>query len=85
MAVDGVTQVRINPRARSITVNYDPARLTRSQLLTLLEECGCVETAAQTASTLSTKAGEAFGKALIGAVVNKAIERSAVKFVSVLL
>lgn len=58
---------------------------TRSRLLTLLEECGCVETAAQTASTLSTKVGEAFGKALIGAVVNKAIERSAVKFVSVLL
>lgn len=81
--LDGVSHVRLNPRARSITVHYDPDQLSRAELLGLLEECGCVGATASHPD-VGTRAGEAFGKALAGAVVNKALERSAVKLVSVL-
>jgi len=82
--LDGVSHVRLNLRARSITVNYDPGQVTRGQLLALLERCGCIGAVASPPD-IGGRAGEAFGKALAGAVVNKAIERSALKLVSVLL
>lgn len=84
LALEGVTRVRVNPRAASILVHYDTERQTRGQILALLEECGCVGAVARS-NELAGRAGELFGKALMGAVVNKAIERSAVKLVSVLL
>ncbi|MBK1731397.1 heavy-metal-associated domain-containing protein [Thiococcus pfennigii] len=84
MALDGVTHVRLNPRAGSITVQYDPAQVTRSRILEALDEAGCFATAGR-GDALIGRGGELFGKALMGAVVNKAIERSALKLVSVLL
>ncbi|AHF03273.1 hypothetical protein MARPU_04770 [Marichromatium purpuratum 984] len=83
-ALEGVTEVRFNPRAASLTLLYDPARIGRAQLFEALERHGCVEVESRSGK-LATRAGTLFGKALVGAFVNKAVERSAYKLVSVLL
>lgn len=83
-AIDGVREVRVNPRAGSITVHYEPTRLTRAQILDRLEQVGCLGTEIR-ADQGASRVHEAFGKALVGAVVQKAVERSAIKLVSVLL
>ncbi len=84
LALGGVREVRINSRAGSITVHYDPEQLTRGRLLALLEEHGCIGARTRDHDA-AARVGELFGKAFVGAVVNKAIERSALKLVSVLL
>ena len=84
LALDGVTHVRLNPDASSITIHYDTARLSRAQLLAVLEHAGCL--GAQTRSDdFTAKTGQLLGKALMGAIVKKVAERSALKLVSVLL
>lgn len=85
VALEGVTQVRLNGHAGSITVNYDPERLTKQALLDVMKDLGCTQTAPRRNLAVASKAGEMFGKALVGAVINKAVERSALKLVSVLL
>jgi copper chaperone CopZ len=81
---EGVREVRVNHRAGSLTVQYDPDRLTRAQILDRLEEIGCLGAAIK-ADAGTTRIHELFGKALVGAVMQKAVERSAVRLVSVLL
>lgn len=86
--LDGVRHVRLNTRAGSLTVEYDPARLSRHDILASLDPIGCVprtDTPKASTGPLSGKAGQLFGKALAGALVNKIAERSALKLVSVLL
>jgi hypothetical protein len=82
--MDGVREVRVNHHAGSLTVQYDPDRLSRAQILDHLEEVGCLGAAIRTDGA-STRIHELFGKALVGAVMQKAVERSAVRLVSVLL
>ncbi|NKN31951.1 HMA2 domain-containing protein [Marichromatium bheemlicum] len=84
LALEGVREVRFNPRASSLTLLYDPERIGRAQLLAALEQHGCVEVGPGT-GTLTNTAGHLFGKALVGAFVNKAVERSAYKLVSVFI
>ncbi|WP_089725622.1 HMA2 domain-containing protein [Candidatus Thiosymbion oneisti] len=76
LALTGVRQVRLNPHAASITVHYDPVLLRQSDLFSVLEQSGCLG-AASRSDEVSRKAGELFGKALVGAVVQKAVEQSA--------
>ena len=83
-AMDGVRGVRINPRAGSITVHYDPASLGQTELLAALEQVGCLG-AARVADADSNKVIEMFGHALVGAVVRKAVEHSARTLVGVLV
>ncbi len=83
--MDGVNQVRLNAHAGSITVHYDPAQLTQQALLDVMKDLGCAHKPLQANPMVAHKAGELFSKALMGAVINKAIERSAFKLVSVLL
>jgi copper chaperone CopZ len=83
-ATEGVREVRVNPRAGSITVHYDTVHLTQAQILERLEQVGCLG-ATLRADQGSTRVHEAFGKALVGAVMQKAVERSALRLVSVLL
>jgi hypothetical protein len=88
LAMDGVNHVRLNPRAGSLTVQYDPARLTRGELMDILGDIGCLPSSTRATASdmpLAGKAGALFGKALAGALVNKVVERSAFKLVSVLL
>jgi hypothetical protein len=84
LVTEGVREVRVNPRAGSITVHYEPTRLTRSQILDRLEHVGCLG-ASMRADLGGPRVHEAFGKALAGAIVQKAVERSALRLVSVLL
>ncbi|MFP4061970.1 MAG: HMA2 domain-containing protein, partial [Halochromatium sp.] len=84
MAMEGIREVQINQRASSILVQYDPERLSRAQLFSALEELGCMA-AAWRESTHSHKLGETFGKALVGAMVKKAVEQSARGLVGVLV
>jgi hypothetical protein len=42
LAMDGVRNVEINPRAASLLVQYDPQTISRSSLLAALEELGCM-------------------------------------------
>jgi Zn-dependent membrane protease YugP len=84
LAMDGVTHVRLNAHAGSLTIHYDPARRNHVELLGALRDLGCSE-ASVPSPAFAHKAGTLFGKALVGAVVNKAVERSAFKLVSVLL
>ncbi|NCA68864.1 MAG: heavy-metal-associated domain-containing protein [Sphingobacteriia bacterium] len=81
---EGVREVRVNPRAGSITVHYDPERLTRAQILERLERVGCLGAAVH-ADQGNARIPELIGKALVGAVVKNAVERSALRLVSVLI
>ncbi|BCU07365.1 MULTISPECIES: HMA2 domain-containing protein [Allochromatium] len=83
-ALDGVEQIRFNRAAGSLVIHYDPARLDHHRLLEMLKETGCADLSSASEAVIS-KAGALFGKALVGAVVNKAVERSAFRLVSVLL
>jgi copper chaperone CopZ len=83
-AMDGVRGVRVNARAGSITVHYDPERLGRGELLTALEQVGCLG-AARMADERSHQVVQLFGQALVGAVVKKAVEQSARTLVGVLV
>lgn len=80
----GVRQVRVNPHAGSITVHYDSALLRQSDLLNVLEQSGCLGVISR-GNGVSNKAGELFGKALVGAVVQKAVEQSARTLVGALI
>lgn len=86
VSIEGVAQVRLNTHAGSITVHYDPERLTKQALLEAMQKVGCTGATATGANpAFAAKAGTMFGKALVGAIINKAVERSAFKLVSVLL
>jgi hypothetical protein len=84
LALTGVQQVRVNPHAGSITVHYDPDLLKQSDLLGVLEHCGCLDVTS-VRDEVSRSAGELFGKALIRAVVQKAVEQSARTLVGALV
>jgi len=84
LALTGVRQVRVNPHAGSITVHYDAALLEQPDLLSVLEQCGCLGATGRS-DEVSRKAGELLGKALVGAFVQKAVEQSARTLVSALI
>lgn len=84
VAMAGVREVRLNPRAGSITIHYDPSLLKHSDLLGVLEDVGCLSGATRS-DAAARKVGEMFGKALVGAVMQKALERSARTLVGALI
>ncbi|NEV62502.1 HMA2 domain-containing protein [Thiorhodococcus minor] len=86
LGLEGIRQVRLNGHAGSITVHYDPEQLSHLELLAAMKDLGCPEPARNgTSPAIAGKAGAMFGKALVGAVINKAVERSAFKLVGALL
>lgn len=74
--MDGVQSIRVNPRAGSITIHYDIDRVRQSDLLAALEEVGCMAETSR-GSDGASKVVDRFGKAIVGAVVSQAVERSA--------
>jgi hypothetical protein len=89
-ATEGVELVRINPRAGSLTVHYDPSARNHTELLAALEEAGCMQCApAPAAPRTATDRGAArsdnvagvFGKALVGALA----QRTATRLIGALL
>jgi hypothetical protein len=84
LAMEGVRAVKLNARASSIVVEYDPERLTRVELFAALEELGCMASVRRDRDQHSA-AGETFGKALVGAAVQKVLEHSARSLVGALV
>lgn len=84
LGLAGVREVRVNPHAGSATIHYDPTQVSHSELLAALEASGCLG-ATTSSDEGARKAGEMFGKALIGAVVQKTVERSARALVGALI
>ena len=80
----GVQKVRVNSHAGSITVNYDPAVVKQSHILAVLEQVGCMGASTHNADGARFM-GEMFGKALVGAVVRTAVERSARSLVGAII
>jgi hypothetical protein len=70
-ALEGVNSVTLNPRAGSLTVLYDPDRRSQHDLLAAVEEAGCLQGARQHAAAAAGDVAEAFGKALVGALVQR--------------
>ncbi len=83
-AMTGVESVRINPRAGSITVHYDIDVLRRTDLLAALEEVGCMSAVSRSDESVR-KMADTFGKALVGAMMQKAVEQSARTLVGALI
>ena len=84
LAMEGIRHVEIRPRAASLIVQYDPDRVTRATLFATLEELGCLSPVRRESEHVR-RIGETFGRALVGAVVQKAVEQSARTLVSVLV
>ena len=71
-----VRRLRVNPHAGSTGVHYDTGLRGQADLLAVLQQAGCVG-AASRSDEVSRKEGELLGKALVGAIVQKAGEHSA--------
>jgi allophanate hydrolase subunit 1 len=84
LAMPGIRTVEIRPRAASLIVQYDPQRVTRAELFATLEELGCMA-AVRRDNEHVRKIGETFGKALVGAMMQKAVEQSARTLVTALV
>ncbi|MGD2021338.1 MAG: heavy-metal-associated domain-containing protein [Thiohalocapsa sp.] len=84
MAMPGIRHVEIKPRAASLIVQYDPKQISRAELFAALEELGCMA-AVRRDNEHARKIGETFGKALVGAVMQKAVEQSARTLVGALI
>ncbi|MGF1644594.1 MAG: hypothetical protein ACFCUJ_13200, partial [Thiotrichales bacterium] len=87
-SMSGVDLVRLNPRAGSLTVHYDPSRHSHDDLLQLLAASGCLESSAlRLEPTIGKPAGGSegvvgvFGKAVLGVLA----QRTATRLVTALL
>ncbi len=82
-ALGGVDEVKVNAQAGSITVRYDPAERTQTELLAVMEDFGCVGARRASGAADSQVAG-LFGKALLGALAQTVAQRSVATLVGVL-
>ncbi|WP_295885756.1 HMA2 domain-containing protein [uncultured Thiohalocapsa sp.] len=76
LAMDGIRSVQVRPRSSSLIVQYDPQRISHATLFAALEDLGCMAPVRRD-TTHVRQIGETFGKALVGAVMQKAVEQSA--------
>ncbi len=81
-ALAGIEQIRLNPRAGSLTVHYQPARYSHSDLLAILETTGCLHADKPVHSSSPKRVVElpegvagVFGKALMGAIAQRIATR----------
>ncbi|NBC15663.1 MAG: heavy-metal-associated domain-containing protein [Gammaproteobacteria bacterium] len=84
LAMDGVRSVEIKPRAASLIIQYDPERVSRAALFATLEDLGCMAPVRRDNAHVR-QMGETFGKALVGAAMQKAVEQSARTLVGALV
>lgn len=80
-ALDGVADARVNPRARSLVIEYDPEAVAVENILDRIKEVGAVEIArppmaASQGHGLARMVGAAAGQAIFGAVLRTGFEKS---------
>jgi copper chaperone CopZ len=88
--LNGVTRAEVNPVTGSVTVHYDQGAIGSHDVLGELERHGCVDRARVVSQDTylqqaASKAGGALGKAVLGMMVEKAVERGAVALIAALL
>ncbi|MGF1525976.1 MAG: HMA2 domain-containing protein [Candidatus Competibacterales bacterium] len=86
---EAVESVRTNPRAGSITVEYDPKGTTQRALLDVIHaEQAAIAGPAPAVGVISPavqhKAGTVFGQALFGVVLEKTLQHSVTSLVAAL-
>jgi copper chaperone CopZ len=89
-AVDGITTVSSNTVTGSIVVNYDPLTVSHQEVVDTLTEKGYFDRSRAVTNDhyfdkAASTAGRVVGKAVFGAVVDMALEGSALSLLAVLL
>jgi cation transport ATPase len=87
---EGIERVRANTLTGSLTITYDPDRLSADQLLTALREHGYLPTAHSLGSTANdyvaaTRVTQAVGKAMINWAISKTLESSGLGLLAALI
>ncbi|MGD2075138.1 MAG: heavy-metal-associated domain-containing protein [Gammaproteobacteria bacterium] len=92
---EGVVSVLTNTVTGSLLIGYDPGQVQPDQLIQALKRAGCCadstrlpDTAAPWAHRLSSSlagAGQTAGKAVVGVLVEKMVERSAIALIGAVL
>jgi hypothetical protein len=88
--VQGIIAIATNPLTGSITINYNEKKITSEYLVTILQSRGIFDPSQATTndqyiSTTATKAGNLVYKAVLGAVVERALEGSALSLLTVFI
>lgn len=89
-AVDGVTSAEVNALTGSIVIRFDVATVKPISIIGALERGGViVQSAARPmsdeAAGVVNQFGQVLGKALVGALIERVIERSAIRFIAALI
>jgi copper chaperone CopZ len=90
LTIEGVSDVRVNTVTGSILVEYDPDRVNHREFLEALREGELFDaskavTNDQYIYAASLKAGKILKKALVGTLVDKALEGSAFSLLTALI
>jgi hypothetical protein len=94
-AIEGVNSAQANTVTGSLLISYDPDSTSPDALLQILKGAGCcagslvlpnreTSVADRVVDSLSGT-GDAFGKAVVGVLVEKMVERSAVALIGAVL
>jgi hypothetical protein len=87
---EGIERVRANALTGSLTINYDPERVSVDQLLAVLREHGHLETDQSLVNAAgdyvtATRVTQAVGKAMINWALSKTLESNGLGLLSVLI
>jgi type IV secretory pathway protease TraF len=87
---EGIERVRANALTGSLTINYDPERVSVDQLLAVLREHGHLETDQSLVNAAgdyvtATRVTQAVGKAMINWALSKTLESSGLGLLTVLI
>jgi hypothetical protein len=87
---EGIERVRANALTGSLTINYDPERVSVDQLLAVLSEHGHLETDQSLVNAAgdyvtATRVTQAVGKAMINWALSKTLESSGLGLLTVLI
>jgi Heavy metal associated domain 2 len=89
--VEGVTSVAINPVTGSLTINYDPRVLAPAELSRAMSDRGYLGADGTLTSTVgyysarNPQIGQTVGQAVLGVVIEKLVQRSAVALIGALI
>jgi copper chaperone CopZ len=87
---EGIEKVRSNALTGSVTITYDPERISADHLLAVLREHGYIETDHRLVNAAddyvaATRVTQAFGKAMINWAISKTLESNGLGLLAVLI